>query len=140
MNTAKQGFNEEPTISKEWWFRVIEYIFVGIGGTFGSLARYNIGKKISENTKTSFPIGTFVINLTGTICLGIISNLNLNENLMLFAADGFLGGYTTFSTFMYEGFNLIEKNEKLNAVTYVIASLVFGIFGFILGSILSRCF
>jgi len=53
-------------------------------------------------------------------------------------ADGFLGAYTTFSTFMYEGFSLFKENEKLNAFTYIFASLFLGIIGFVIGAQLGK--
>lgn len=110
------------------------YILVGIGGAFGSLIRYKLGKEISERSKSNFPIGTFIINISGAYLLGLASMLDLSENGFLMVADGFLGAYTTFSTFMYEGFNLFQENEKMNAFIYIFGSLLIGITGFILGA------
>jgi len=111
----------------------MEYLFVAAGGALGSLIRYIIGKKIAENIKTNFPIGTFVINITGAILLGIVSTIKLDGNIYILIGDGFLGAYTTFSTFMYEGFNLLQRNKKINAVIYILSSLVLGIFGYFIG-------
>ena len=111
----------------------MDLIFVGIGGAFGSLARFQLGKIISERSKTTFPIGTFLINITGALLLGIVSSLDVNKNMYLLFGDGFLGAYTTFSTFMYEGFNLFQENEKMNAFTYVLGSLLLGVIGYVLG-------
>ena len=97
----------------------MEYILVGIGGALGSLTRFTLGKAISEKSKSSFPIGTFIINITGAYLLGIISSVDIGRNLALLASYGFLGAYTTFSTFMYEGFNLIRDKEKINAFIYI---------------------
>ena len=97
----------------------MDLMFVGLGGALGSLTRYQIGKVISEKARTTFPIGTFVINITGAFLLGLISSLNVGKNMYLLLADGYLGAYTTFSTFMYEGFNLFQENEKMNAFTYI---------------------
>lgn len=116
----------------------MEYLLVGIGGALGSLARYRLGKIISEKSRTIFPLGTFIINITGTFLLGIISTSGLNGNLYILLADGFLGAYTTFSTFMYEGFNLFQENEKMNAFVYILGSLIIGIVGFVIGVELTK--
>lgn len=109
------------------------YLLVATGGVFGSLARYIIGRRIAEKARTDFPIGTFFINITGAILLGIVSSIELTGNIYIMIGDGFMGAYTTFSTFMYEGFNLFQDNEKLNAFVYILGSLILGILGFIIG-------
>lgn len=112
----------------------MSYILVGIGGAFGSLTRYSLGKLISKKTNNKFPFGTFVINITGAFLLGVVSSILANTNWYLLLAEGFLGAYTTFSTFMYEGFNLFKNNERLNAFTYICTSLILGVLSFMLGS------
>lgn len=110
------------------------YLLVAVGGAAGSLVRYSLGKFISEKSKAEFPIGTFIINITGAIMLGIISTMGVSNNMMLLLGDGFFGAYTTFSTFMYEGFNLFQEKEKLNAFIYILFSLILGIVGYALGT------
>lgn len=116
----------------------MEYLIVGIGGVFGSIFRYSLGKIISENVQTRFPLGTFLINISGAIILGFINGIGVHGKLLLLLADGFLGAYTTFSTFMFEGYGLIKENNKFKAVIYIGGSLLFGILGFILGSIAGK--
>ena len=111
----------------------MELVWVGLVGAFGSIARFKLGKMINEKMKTLFPIGTFIINITGAILLGFISSMGVSEKVYLLLGDGFLGGYTTFSTFMYEGVNLIKENKKLNAIVYIVCSLILGIIGYIFG-------
>jgi CrcB protein len=118
----------------------MSYLVVGIGGTLGSLTRYILGKVISRRVKSKFPIGTFIINITGALLLGIVSSVGFKGNVYLLLADGFLGAYTTFSTFMYEGFNLFQGKEELNAFIYILGSLMMGVVGFILGTRLGRMF
>lgn len=113
------------------------YILVGIGGAFGSAARYKLGKIISERSRHRFPTGTFIINITGAFLLGIVSASGVSANWYYLLADGFLGAYTTFSTFMYEGFNLFKENRIKNGIFYISISLVLGIIGFVLGSSLT---
>jgi CrcB protein len=112
---------------------VNNFILVGIGGAFGSLTRYKLGKLISEKSNTQFPIGTFLINISGAVLLGILSSIKASGTLYALLGDGFLGAYTTFSTFMYEDFNLFQGNEKMNAFFYILSSLLLGIIGFTLG-------
>lgn len=109
------------------------YLFVGIGGACGSIARYQLGKIISEKSKARFPWGTFIINITGALLLGIVSSVGTSAGLSHLLADGFLGAYTTFSTFMYEGFNLFQGREKLNAFIYILGSLIIGVIGYAFG-------
>lgn len=111
----------------------MDLVLVGIGGALGSLARFKLGKVISEKSKTTFPIGTFIINITGAILLGVVSSLDVSNNMYLLLGDGFLGAYTTFSTFMYEGVNLFQENEKMNAFAYVLGSLLLGLIGYVSG-------
>lgn len=112
----------------------MEYILVGIGGAFGSLARFGLEKVISKRANTTYPIATFIINVSGALTLGFVSSLGLGNNIYILLADGFLGAYTTFSTFMYEGLNLFQQNEKLNAFVFLLGSLLLGIIGFVLGA------
>ncbi|NJD03096.1 MAG: fluoride efflux transporter CrcB [Ruminiclostridium sp.] len=111
----------------------MEYILVGVGGIFGSLARYCLGRIISERLKMIFPLGTFIINVCGAFLLGVVNGAGLNGGAYLLLAEGFLGAYTTYSTFIYEGFNLFRDNEKANALFYIGSSLFLGIIGFIAG-------
>jgi CrcB protein len=108
-------------------------LFVGIGGIFGGISRYQLGKFISPKFKTTFPIGTFIINITGALLLGILTSLNAEKNIYLLFGDGFLGAYTTFSTFIYEGYHLFQEKEKLNAFLYILSSLILGMIGYVIG-------
>ena len=111
----------------------MDYILVGIGGLFGSITRYLLGKFIARRSKTKFPKGTFVINITGAFLLGILSVFDANKNLYLLCGDGFLASYTTFSTFMFEGFTIVKGKKSLNALTYIMLSLIIGIAGYAIG-------
>lgn len=112
----------------------MDYILVGIGGACGSIVRYELGRIIAEKSKARIPWGTFIINVSGAFLLGFINSIGANANMLHLLADGFLGAYTTFSTFMYEGFNLFQEREKLNAFIYILGSLILGIAFYTLGS------
>ena len=118
----------------------MDMFFVGLGGALGSLARYQLGKTMAQKQKSQFPWGTFAINVSGALLLGLIISLDLNRNIALLIGDGFLGAYTTFSTFMYEGFNLFQKKEKLNAMTYISLSFVLGLIGYVSGLAIGKLF
>lgn len=111
----------------------MEYLFVAAGGMFGSLSRFIIGRSIAERVSTTFPVGTFLINTGGALLLGIVTSIGLYENMYTLIGIGFLGAFTTFSTFMYEGFNLFRDNEKMNALVYILASFILGLLGYIIG-------
>lgn len=111
----------------------MDILLVGIGGALGSISRYLLGKSVAQKSKTVFPFGTFIINISGSILLGVVMGFNVGNTLYILLAEGFLGAYTTFSTFMYEGFNLFQDNEKMNAFVYVISTILLGLGGFVLG-------
>jgi CrcB protein len=110
----------------------MEILWVGLGGAAGSLARYVIGREISAKTKNTFPWGTLAVNISGALLLGIVLSLNVPRNAALLLADGFLGAYTTFSTFMYEGFHLF-RSSRANASAYIAGSFVLGMAFFAAG-------
>ena len=111
----------------------MELIYIGFGGVLGSIARYKLGKCLTEKMNTAFPVGTFLVNISGALLLGMVVGLRPPAGIILFAAEGFLGAYTTFSTFMYEGFSLFQGNEKMNTFIYFFGSLLLGIIGYVAG-------
>jgi CrcB protein len=111
----------------------MSFLMVGIGGMLGSVARYDLGMRINKYSKSAFPYATFIINITGALLLGIVSAMHDSGQLYLLLGEGFLGAFTTFSTFMYEGVNLIKDNKHLNAFLYIIATVIIGSIGFVIG-------
>jgi len=108
-------------------------LFVSVGGCFGSIARYWLGKYISEKGDWIFPLGTFVINITGAFLLGLLVRMDLPKTYVCLFGEGFLGAYTTFSTFAYEGFKFLEEGFPRKAMLYLVGSLIVGVLGFALG-------
>ena len=115
---------------------MIAYILVGLGGILGSLSRYEVGVCLAKTNTKSFPFPTFIINVVGALLLGYVSTFQNNQSIYLLFGDGFLGAFTTFSTFMYEGFNLFQNNKKINAFTYISLSLLLGMLFFYIGILL----
>jgi len=112
------------------------YILVGIGGMTGGIMRFLLGKAISTQSNLLFPLGTFIINISGALALGVLVSANPGNDMLMLLGDGFCGAYTTFSTFMYEGFDLFKGREALNAVVYIVGTLALGIGGFMCGAVL----
>lgn len=110
-----------------------QLLLVGFGGVLGGLTRFELGKMISQKSGTVFPLGTFIINISGALLLGIVTSITPGNSIYLFLGEGFLGAYTTFSTFMYEGFNLFQEKEKMNAFIYILGSLLLGVIGYVVG-------
>lgn len=116
----------------------MEYLWVGIGGCLGANARYALGTLIISRVGSAFPWHTLVINLTGGFLIGVILTL-LTERIVvdpawrLLLVVGFLGGYTTFSSYTYEGLALLEEGQWLSAAVYLVGSSGLGLLATILG-------
>lgn len=107
-------------------------LLIGIGGALGSVLRYTLGIIIHErHSKLNFPTATFLINISGSFLLGIFTGLQLNgvisADALLFIGTGFFGGFTTFSTFGYETFELVKDRQTAKAISYVCTTLVLGV-------------
>jgi CrcB protein len=117
-------------------------LWVGIGGFAGSIVRYAIGTWIGGRVSTAFPVGTFVINVSGSFLLGLV--MGLGETRLLpppvrpLVAIGFVGGYTTFSTFTYETVRLLEQGSLLAAGVNAVASVLLGLAAALLGLAVGR--
>ena len=97
-------------------------IFVAIGGFFGAIARYQIGLWMTKLVGNSFPWGTLVINVVGSFLLGICFGLQPQQSIRLLCAIGFLGAFTTFSTFSYEAIQLFVSGKHIRALLYIAVS------------------
>ncbi len=122
---------------------MLEVLFVALGGAIGSAARYLVGGWFAARFGAAFPYGTFVVNVTGSFIVGLFlayaqERVSLSPYWRLFFAVGFVGGYTTFSTYEYESIRLLQDGEMLLAAVYLIGSVVTGgvaaIAGIALGS------
>jgi CrcB protein len=106
-------------------------LFVGVGGFFGSVLRYLIAEYFKLNWSTVYPVGTFTVNLVGSFLIGIIIAATLPEHLdqqaRLLLATGFCGGFTTFSSFSFEFFSLLQHGHTGYAFLYAGSSLLLGL-------------
>jgi CrcB protein len=117
---------------------------VGLGGFVGAIARYSLALFIDARLETPFPYATLLINVTGSFILGMLSGAlefsSLPPEVRLTIGVGFLGAYTTFSTFTYETLRLVEAGDTALALGYVAASIVAGLTAATLGLALGRAF
>jgi fluoride exporter len=118
------------------------FLLVGIGGFAGSYLRYLTSFYIGQKMLSSFPFGTFIVNILGCFLVGILfglsSRFNLAPEYRLLLATGFCGGFTTFSSFSYEGIMLIQDAQFLYGFLYAGLSLIIGFFAAWLGLFLIR--
>jgi len=123
---------------------LIEKVFyVGVGGFAGANARYWLGGWISDRYGAAFPYATLVINVTGSFILGLFMALTTERyiappGLRLIVAIGFVGAYTTFSTFEYETLALASSGSLLRALLNIVLSVVAGFVAVWLGARLGR--
>jgi fluoride exporter len=122
---------------------MVKYLMVAIGGGLGSMLRFWVGGVVSGRMGTRFPYGTFLINCTASFLLGFIITLlaektHWTPNLRFLIPIGFIGGYSTFSTFEYETFRIFQEGELLIALLNVILSIVVGFAAVWLGVIAGR--
>ena len=122
---------------------MINYLIIGAGGFLGAIARYFLGLWIGQKWGRSFPLGTFVINVSGSFFIGLIMALfterfMVNPQWRLFLAVGFLGAYTTFSTFEYETGALLKDGEWLVALLNVVLSVIAGFAALKIGEVIAK--
>lgn len=116
---------------------------IALGGALGALARFGVGNAVAALFGRVFPWGTLTVNLLGSICIGacfllIVQNEDVRREWESVATVGFLGAFTTFSTFSLETLLLIESGRLLAASGYVAASLALCVGGCALGMRLAR--
>lgn len=104
----------------------MNFLLVGLGGFLGAVSRYGVSLFLLSFGSSQFPFATFFVNTLGSITLGMIffKTINFNDPFYLFLAVGFLGAFTTFSTFSLENMQMIENGRVAEAVTYTALSVI----------------
>jgi CrcB protein len=106
-------------------------LLVAIGGASGATARYSLDRFISSRSERDFPFGTFLVNASGALFLGLLAGLGLHHLLGVLPtallATGFCGGYTTFSTFSYETVSLLASGSLFEAALNLYLSVTVGL-------------
>jgi len=119
------------------------YFIIGIGGFLGAVCRYIVALWIGQRWGRTFPLGTFVVNISGSFLIGLLMSLFTEKFMVspqgrLFLVVGFLGAYTTFSTFEYETGNLLKDGEWSIALANVILSVIAGFVALKLGELIAK--
>ncbi len=122
---------------------MVNYIVIGTGGFIGAITRYVLAAWIGQKWGRTFPMGTFVINVSGSFLIGLMMTLlteryTANPLWRLLLVVGFLGAYTTFSTFEYETGKLLKDSELLLAGLNVVMSVFLGFVGLKTGEVVAR--
>ena len=120
-----------------------KYFFIALGGSLGSVARFWVGSTIAGRMGTKFPYGTFVINITACVIIGFSLTLlgtrtDLNPAWRFLIPIGFVGAYSTFSTFEWEIFTNLQPPAFLIGSSYVVLSLIFGLIGVWAGVLIAK--
>jgi CrcB protein len=118
-------------------------LIVGAGGFLGAVARYGVNLAVGAFWGREFPLATMLINISGSFILGLLATLaaerlEIDQNWRLFVATGFVGAYTTFSTFEYETHRLAETGALSLAALNVLLSVIAGLLAVHLGVMLAR--
>jgi len=119
-----------------------QLLLVFIGGGFGSVLRYLLGKWLNSSSD-GIPYGTFAANILGSLLIGFILGYAaksdyLSENNTLLLATGFCGGFTTFSTFAYENHVFLKSGDLTNFALYTILSFIIGFLAVFAGMYLTK--
>ena len=109
-----------------------KYLLIAVGGALGSIARYWVGSTVGGRMGTRFPYGTFVINLTACVLIGftltfLARRTALNPAWRFLVPIGFVGAYSTFSTYEWETLSILRGGAFLEAALYALGSLFLGL-------------
>lgn len=113
-------------------------ISVFLGGGFGAIIRYLVIEQVNKLFLVAFPFGTIAVNVIGAFLIGLLSSylaerLDVSENIKMFLIVGFCGGFTTFSSFNIEFYQLFSNGEILSSLIYVTTTFVLTVVAFYIG-------
>jgi len=121
---------------------MLRFFIIALGGAIGTLSRYLVGGLDYRFSNGVFPVSTLVVNVTGSLLIGflwcVVDRFAISSNVRMFIFIGVLGGYTTFSTFSLETFNLMRDGEYRIAIINAILSVVLSIIAVFAGYIASK--
>ncbi|MEJ2392992.1 MAG: fluoride efflux transporter CrcB [Gammaproteobacteria bacterium] len=117
--------------------------FIALGGALGAILRYGVSNGVHALVGRGFPFGTLSVNVLGSLLMGIlyivmIERMSNNLGLRAMLIVGFLGAFTTFSTFSIETFNLLENGEAFKALTNILISVVLCLLAAWIGVVIGR--
>jgi CrcB protein len=143
MATDRAAARGAVVMRAAWKRRIVNMLAVALGAAVGANLRYALGVWAALRLGSGWPFGTFAINVLGCLLIGALltlaaTRLPLAEPLRLLLVTGFLGGFTTFSTFGYESFALISAGNWPGALVYLVGSVLAGLLAVFLGAGLVR--
>lgn len=114
-------------------------LLIGLGGGIGSMLRYLVQLGVSKLVTVTFPLGTFLVNITGCFVIGLLYGFAnkyaaLTLEWRLFLITGLCGGYTTFSSFSYESVSLFRQGVYTYFICYVLLSVLLGLLATVAGA------
>ncbi len=121
---------------------MLKYVVVGVGGFLGAIARYLVGNYIGSRFGVRFPYGTFVINMSGCFFIGLVLALLMRATASPYwrylIPIGFIGAFTTFSTFEYETLRAVQDGQAITGLLNVVLSVIVGFIAVWAGDALGR--
>ncbi len=121
---------------------MLKYMMVGIGGFLGAIARYLLGNYIGSRYGVRFPYGTFVINMSGSFFVGLalvlLARTTASPYWRYLIPIGFIGAFTTFSTFEYETLRAVQDGQAITGLLNVVLSVIVGFIAVWAGAALGR--
>jgi CrcB protein len=112
---------------------VILALGIGLLGGLGSVARFAVHRGITREDPSAFPLGTFIVNIAGAFALGVLFGADVSDDVAWIFGVGFLGGFTTFSTWMFESERLTVDGYPAAAARNIAFSLALGLLAVALG-------
>jgi len=122
-------------------FRLL--LIIGSGSFIGGVLRFLISRYVQSHALSTFPYGTFIVNITGCFFIGVLYGLSdrgqlMNAELRMFLAVGFCGGFTTFSTFASENISLLREGDFFYFALYTSLSIFLGLMATYLGNLIIK--
>ena len=116
-------------------------LYIAAGGALGAVSRWGVNMGLSSLFKQPFPYGIMTINIIGSFLMGLcvayfLKNATLSNEIKMFLTVGFLGSFTTFSTFSMDAVNLFSRCDTFGAVSYIFGSVILSIGAIMLGTYL----
>lgn len=119
------------------------FLIVGLGGFIGTIARFAVSRYFQENVSSVFPWSTFIVNIIGSLIIGLIYGISeksdfLSRDVQLFLAVGICGGFTTFSALSNDSYILLRNNEFIRFALYTSLSFFIGLLAVYFGRYLTK--